>query len=100
MLRMKSKGQKPRKRQIKNAQCVEFARILKQFRAELKLSQEAFAFLLGFNRVYYGELERAQKEASLTTILKIARALKMQPAQLLQQGSWNVIEEPRKKAED
>lgn len=59
----------------------ERVRVLRQARA---LSQEALALAAGLDRTYIGGVERGERNISLLNIQKIAQALNVSPADLLQ----------------
>jgi transcriptional regulator with XRE-family HTH domain len=48
-----------------------------------KLSQEELALEAGLNRAYIGYIERGERNPSTDTIVKIAKALKISPKDLL-----------------
>jgi len=52
-------------------------------RLALGLSQERFAELAGVHRTYVGMIERAEKNITLTNLAKLARALRIDPSELL-----------------
>lgn len=58
-------------------------RNLKRRRAELGLSQEKFAEMLGYHRTYAGALERGEKNLSLQSLETLAAALGADPRELL-----------------
>lgn len=58
-------------------------RNLKRRRAELGLSQEKFAEMLGYHRTYAGALERGEKNLSLQSLETLAAALDADPRELL-----------------
>jgi transcriptional regulator with XRE-family HTH domain len=60
-----------------------FGRKLRELRLERGVSQEKLAEMAGLHRNYVGTLERGQQSASLDAICKLARALKVRPAELL-----------------
>jgi transcriptional regulator with XRE-family HTH domain len=60
-----------------------FARNLKRERKRLELSQEALGFRCDLNMSEISRLERATRDPRLATIVKLANALSIPPAQLL-----------------
>lgn len=60
-----------------------FAANLRQRRLELGLSQEGLAERAGVHRTYIGMLERGEKNATLSSIERIAFALDVDPWKLL-----------------
>jgi len=61
-----------------------FAKNLKLYRTARGLSQEALAHQAGLDRTYISALERGLYSASIVTIERIAKALDVEPALLLQ----------------
>jgi len=53
-------------------------------RLAIGLSQEELAARAGLHRTYVGSVERGERNLTLSSILKIARALDAPPAALLQ----------------
>lgn len=60
-----------------------FAENVRKARAERGLSQEALGEAAGLHRTEISLLERAVREPRLRTIVRLARALKLDPAELL-----------------
>jgi transcriptional regulator with XRE-family HTH domain len=60
-----------------------FAQNLRTERQRLKLSQEALGFNCGLNMSEISRLERSRRDPRLATIIKLARALGVPPAKLL-----------------
>jgi transcriptional regulator with XRE-family HTH domain len=60
-----------------------FGRLLRRRRRDLELSQEALAHFSGVSAKHIGEIERANKEPGLTTVLKLLRPLGLPEEQLL-----------------
>lgn len=60
-----------------------FGRILRQFRRERGLSQEDLAFESGYHRTYISLLERGKKSPSLKTIFQLAKALNIEPSEII-----------------
>jgi transcriptional regulator with XRE-family HTH domain len=60
-----------------------FAKNLRRHRKRLQLSQEALGDACGLHRTEISLLERAAREPRLSTIVRLARALEVSPAELL-----------------
>ena len=58
---------------------------LRRIREELGLSQESFAEKLGFHRTYVSSVERCQRNVSIDNIDKMAKALRVRVADLLEE---------------
>ena len=54
---------------------VAFGRVLRQLRLDAGLTQEALGFEADLRRTYVSILELGQQQPTLTTILKLAKAL-------------------------
>ena len=63
-------------------QLVAFGRTLRKARRDRDLSQEALADEAGLSAKHVGEIERANKDPRLTTVLKLANALEMRSGEL------------------
>lgn len=50
---------------------------IQHLRRERGLTQERLALAAGLNRAYVGYIERAERQASIVTIAKIAQALEV-----------------------
>jgi transcriptional regulator with XRE-family HTH domain len=61
----------------------QFAANLRSYRRQRKLSQEALGTASSMHRTAIGLLERSERDPQLETIVKLARALKIEPAKLL-----------------
>lgn len=61
-----------------------FGQRLREIREEKGLSQEGLAELLNGHRNYIGRLERGETNPSFDYIVKVAKALKVKPATLLE----------------
>ena len=62
-----------------------FGQVLQQLRKERGLSQEELGFESGYHRTYISLLERGKKSPSLKTIFKLAKALDVEPSEILVQ---------------
>lgn len=60
-----------------------FGQRIRELRLDRKLSQEKLAELADLHRNYVGVLERGIQSASLDAICKLAAALRVRPADLL-----------------
>ena len=61
-----------------------FGDLVRQRRKELQLTQEAVAELSGLSRNYVNELENGKYNVTLNTLVKVAQALEIDPAKLLE----------------
>ena len=61
-----------------------FGERLRELRTERNLSQESLAELAGLDRNYIGQIERAERNVALVNIVKIAKALQIEPAVFFQ----------------
>jgi transcriptional regulator with XRE-family HTH domain len=59
-----------------------FGERLRELRTERGLSQERLAELAGLDRNYIGQIERAERNVALVNIIRIAKALDIEPAAL------------------
>lgn len=60
-----------------------FGQRVRARRMELGLSQEALAQLAGLHRTYVGSLERGERNVALINILRLGRALQIDPGTLI-----------------
>ncbi|HXE45949.1 MAG TPA: helix-turn-helix transcriptional regulator [Conexibacter sp.] len=61
-----------------------FGRTVRKARRDLDLSQEALADEAGLSAKHVGEIERANKDPRLTTVLKLAGALELRSQELFE----------------
>lgn len=66
-----------------HAASVAFGQRMRELRAEHDVSQDKLATRTGIHPTAIGRLERGSREPRLTTILRIARGLQVQPGELL-----------------
>lgn len=62
----------------------QFAHNLRKQRLRRGLSQEALGYASGFHRTEISLLERAGRDPRLDTIVRLAHALELKPAKLLE----------------
>jgi transcriptional regulator with XRE-family HTH domain len=63
-------------------QLLTFGRTLRKARRDRDLSQEALADRAGLSAKHVGEIERANKDPRITTVLKLADALQLDAGEL------------------
>jgi len=73
-----------------NVIVTKFGVAVRQFREANDWSQEALAEQAGLNRSFIGEIERGTSIASIVTVDKIARALGVRAANLLEVASGDL----------
>jgi transcriptional regulator with XRE-family HTH domain len=56
---------------------------IRDLRIKIDLSQEKLAFACDLDRTYIGSVERGERNISAINLKKIAKALKVKPADLL-----------------
>jgi transcriptional regulator with XRE-family HTH domain len=69
-------------RTVAPPQLVAFGRTVRKARRDRDLSQEALADEAGLSAKHIGEIERANKDPRLSTVLRIARALELRSSEL------------------
>jgi transcriptional regulator with XRE-family HTH domain len=52
-----------------------FGELVRRLRSEQGFSQEGFAYRVGLHRTYVGQIERGEKNVTILTANKIAKAL-------------------------
>ncbi len=74
-----------------------FGRVLRQLRQEAGLTQEQLGFESDLRRTYVSILELGQQQPSLTTILKLAKALNQSGSALIEQVETELTVSKRKR---
>lgn len=69
---------------------IEFGKVVRDFRREKGLSQEALADIAGLHRTYIGMIERAEKNITLLNIEKIANALEIDISNFFDSKNGNI----------
>lgn len=69
---------------------IEFGKVVRDFRREKGLSQEALADMAGLHRTYIGMIERAEKNITLLNIEKIANALEIDISNFFDSENGNI----------
>jgi transcriptional regulator with XRE-family HTH domain len=64
-------------------QVAAFGRVVRRARRDRDMSQEALADAAGLGAKHLSEIERANRDPRLTTVLKLARALDLSAGELL-----------------
>jgi len=75
---------------------VAFGKVLRKLRLESGLTQEQLGLEADLRRTYISVLELGQQQPTLTTILKIARALSISSAELLRMVEAELVRERRR----
>ena len=63
---------------------VGFGLRIQEKRMRKSLSQEEFAAIVGVHRTYIGMIERAEKNVTILTVIKLAQALETSMSELLE----------------
>jgi len=66
----------------------EFGKNVLAARERADLSQEELSFLAGLHRTEIGQLERGNRDAKVSTLIKLAGALSLPPGDLLKGMAW------------
>ena len=61
-----------------------FGKVMRQHRREQGLSQEKLAEISGLDRTYVSKLERGIHQPSLTALLKLAAAMRVSAAEMVE----------------
>jgi transcriptional regulator with XRE-family HTH domain len=76
---------------------IAFGKVVRRLRLEAGLTQEQFGFEAELRRTYVSILELGHQQPSLTTILKVARALNRTPGSLLDMVTEEIKHAKKKK---
>ena len=63
----------------------EFGKVLKDRRESMSITQQTLSSRGGLSRAYISELEKGRKDPSLSSLFKLASALKVKPSLLMYQ---------------
>lgn len=90
---MKKKKSAPKKtkrlrKQIPNPDLIRFGEEVRRRRVAQDISQEELGFRAGLHRNFIGYVERAEANATVKRVIRIARALKLRPSELLLDMKW------------
>ena len=77
-------------------ECIAFGESVRELRKKRGLSQDDFATAAGIHRTYVGGVERGERNPTLTSIIRIATALQVSPAELLLCTTNRLKVKPRK----
>ena len=61
-----------------------FGNVLRELRMEKNISQEKLAEFCDLDRTYISLLERGQRQPTITTIFKLAKALNISPSAMIE----------------
>lgn len=69
---------------MKKIELILFGKAVRRTREQKGLSQEALADLSHLHRTYIGGIERGERNVGLLNLLRLSKALKILPGELLQ----------------
>ena len=69
---------------MKRSELILFGKAVRRIREQKGLSQEALADLCHLHRTYIGGIERGERNVGLLNLLRLSKALKVLPSELLQ----------------
>ncbi len=88
MTRKKSAYRKTIRKQIPDDDLIRFGREVRRRRTAQGISQEELGFRAELHRNYIGYVERAEENATVKSVIKIARALGLRPSELVRGMRW------------
>ena len=62
---------------------IAFGQVLKRYRLQAKISQEALALECGLDRTFISALERGIRQPSLRSLFKVSKTLNVNPDQIV-----------------
>lgn len=69
---------------MKKTELILFGKAVRRIREQKGLSQEGLADLCHLHRTYIGGIERGERNVGLLNLLRLSKALKVLPSELLQ----------------
>jgi len=69
---------------MKKSELILFGKSVRKLREQKGLSQEALADLSRLHRTYIGGIERGERNVGFLNLLRLSKALKVLPSELLQ----------------
>jgi transcriptional regulator with XRE-family HTH domain len=76
---------------MKKSELILFGKAVRRVREQKGLSQEALADLCHLHRTYIGGIERGERNVGLLNLLRLSKALKVLPGELLQDFDKKVM---------
>ncbi|MFZ5822664.1 MAG: helix-turn-helix domain-containing protein [Chloroflexota bacterium] len=76
---------------MNKAELVLFGKSVRRLREQKGLSQEVLADLSHLHRTYIGGIERGERNVGLINLLRLSKALKVLPSELLQDFDKKVM---------
>ena len=76
---------------MKKIELILFGKAVRRIREQKGLSQEALADLSHLHRTYIGGIERGERNVGLLNLLRLSKALKILPSELLQDFDKKVM---------
>jgi transcriptional regulator with XRE-family HTH domain len=76
---------------MKKAELLLFGKAVRQVREQKGLSQEALADLCHLHRTYIGGIERGERNVGFLNLLRLCKALKVLPSDLLRDFDKKVM---------
>lgn len=73
--------------QPKSKECATFGKMVRLYRTSIGYSQEELADIARIHRTYIGGIERGERNPTLLMIHRLAVALNISPARLLEESS-------------